>query len=206
MLGRCVVLFALAGLATAVDYELAPGGGNRLALVVEKTGLMSGKKHVFVFERYRGSVKYDPASPEQARVALTIDSASAACTDTWVSEKDREKIQKYALHDMLAAEKYPELHFRSEHVVKRGENSFELTGPLTIRGVAKPVTVMVTVENHPAPFKSAGGHAVVRMKDYGLKPPTAALGTIGTKNEMRVEFQLRPTPGVQLSKAGEDKP
>jgi hypothetical protein len=29
------------------------------------------------------------------------------------------------------------------------------------------------------------------MTDYGLKPPGAALGLIGTKNEMRVEFKLR---------------
>jgi hypothetical protein len=34
------------------------------------------------------------------------------------------------------------------------------------------------------------GTATVRMTDYGLKPPTAALGTIGTKPEMAFAFTL----------------
>ena len=40
------------------------------------------------------------------------------------------------------------------------------------------------------------GRAVVRLKDYALKPPSAALGTIGTKNEMTVEFLLLPSARV----------
>jgi hypothetical protein len=29
------------------------------------------------------------------------------------------------------------------------------------------------------------------MTDYGLKPPKAALGAIGTKDEMRLDFVLQ---------------
>jgi hypothetical protein len=31
------------------------------------------------------------------------------------------------------------------------------------------------------------------LKDYGLKPPSAALGLIGTADEMHLEFALRGT-------------
>ena len=185
----CAAGFLHAG---SVAYEIRPVQGARFALTVEKTGLMSGKKHVFVFEDYRGVLLYDPDSPEQSRVDLSIQAASAVCTDKWVSQKDLKKIQAYALDDMLAAERYPELRYSSLGAVRKSETTFEVNGMLTIRGIAKPATVTVTVSTDSGKISSLSGHAVVLLKDYGLKPPTAALGTIGTKNEMRVEFSLEP--------------
>ena len=35
------------------------------------------------------------------------------------------------------------------------------------------------------------GAATVRLTDYQLKPPSALLGAIGTKNEMTVSFTLK---------------
>lgn len=185
-------------LADSVVYELQPASGSRFALTVEKTGLLSGKKHLFLFERYQGTLVYDPDSPERSRVELTIDAASAVCKDTWVSEKDRRKIQTYALRDMLAVEKHPELRFTSAGVVRTGEKSFDVTGTLAIRGIQKPVAISITVERDLA---SVAGKAVVRLKDYGLKPPTAALGTIGTRNEMTVEFLLLPSARMRPAQA-----
>ncbi|MCC6860310.1 MAG: YceI family protein [Bryobacterales bacterium] len=190
---RCTaLLLACACLLPAAPkaYEIRPAGGSRFALQVEKTGLMSGRKHLFLFERYHGAVFYDAASPEHSRVELTVEAASAVCRDTWVSEKDLKKIQEYALHDMLAAEKYPELRFISTGVKRKDGKSFEVEGDLTIRGIARPVNISVTAEEGADGLAAVSGRAIVRMKDYGLKPPRAALGTIGTKNEMTVEFRL----------------
>ncbi len=183
-------------------YEIRPAQGARFVLTVEKTGLLSGKKHQFVFGDYQGTLHYDPGAPEHSRVDFSIRSASAVCMDKWVSQKDLKKIQAYALDDMLAAEKYPELHFSSLGVVRKGENTFEVTGTLTIRGILKPATVMVELGRDSGRITSLSGHAVVRLKDYGLKPPTAALGTIGTKNEMTVEFSLVPVAGIETPVSG----
>lgn len=189
----CVFLAATSTLvAETVTYRLQPTPQGRLALTVEKTGFLSGKKHLFLFQRYTGTLWYDVASPELSRVELRIDSGSAVCMDTWVSAKDLRKIQKYALEDMLAAERYPDLWFRSTRIMARGPGSFEVTGALTIRGIDKPVTVLVEVTSHSGKLSALAGQATVRMKDYGLKPPTAALGTIGTKNEMAVSFFVEP--------------
>ena len=185
-----------------VAYEIRPVQGARFVLMVEKTGLLSGKKHQFVFEDYKGTLHYDPDSPEHSRVDLSIRSASAVCMDKWVSQKDLKKIQAYALDDMLAAAKYPELHFSSQGAVRKGENTFEVAGMLTIRGIAKPATVMVELGRDSGKISSLSGHAVVRLKDYGLKPPTAALGMIGTKNEMTVEFSLVPVAGTETTLSG----
>jgi polyisoprenoid-binding protein YceI len=185
-----MLLFAalLAGIAT---YDLGPAPGASVTLKVDKTGLMSGKQHVFVFDRYKGTLAYDAEAPERSRVELAIASASLVCKDTWVSEKDRKKIERVALDDMLASGDHHEITFRSTSIAKTGPASFDVTGTLGIRGIEKPATVAVTVEAAGTTLTVAG-KATVRLKDYGMKPPSAALGTIGTKNEMLVEFVLRP--------------
>jgi polyisoprenoid-binding protein YceI len=186
------VLGAGALLAQPVAYDLGPVFGSRFTLTVEKTGIWSGRKHVFEFERYSGRLRFDRNAPTQSQVELAIDAASVICRDTWVDEKDRARILAFALHDMLDAERHPRLMFRSTGIVLKGEHIFEAVGILSVRGIEKPATVTVVIDDRGGEPASLTGQAIVRLKDYGLKPPKAALGAIGTKDEMTVEFRLVP--------------
>ncbi len=51
-----VILIVSAAYLWAANYRLAPEKGIYLRLLVEKTGLLRGKKHVFEFSRYCGAV------------------------------------------------------------------------------------------------------------------------------------------------------
>lgn len=185
-------------LAASVAYNIEPAAGNRLTLEVYKTGLWSGRKHTFTFERYHGSLLYDAAAPERSQVQFTVEAASMALHDTWVNEKDRAKIKQYALADLLHADRYPELAFSSTRIAASAPGRFEVHGTLTMRGIAKPVTVQVTFK----PDFAIEGSATLRMTDWGMKPPSAALGTIGTRDEMSVSFLLKPSP----NRPGIEKP
>jgi polyisoprenoid-binding protein YceI len=187
-----VLLFvsALAAAPEPTHYVIAPSTESRFALEVEKTGLMSGKKHLFLFRQYRGELLYDAKQPERSKVRLVIEAGSAELMDTWVSAKDHKKIHDYALHNMLAVEKYPEIVFVSGEITGRGGSRFIVRGMLTIRDVAKPVNLTVALDQDQQQHLVLQGRAVVNMKDYGLKPPKAVLGLIGTKEEMTVEFRL----------------
>jgi len=88
--------------AEAVPYQIRPGGSNRLELTVEKTGLLSGKKHAFTFSRFEASLAFDRERLESSTVAISIESNSILCHDTWLSAKDLRKVQDYAQNDMLA--------------------------------------------------------------------------------------------------------
>lgn len=165
---------------------IAPGGSDRIQLEVFKTGLMNGKKHVFLFTQYKGTLEYDADAPERSRIELHIQSASAQCQDTWVSDKDKKKIQEFALTDMLDAAHHPEITFRSASILPKSADVFEAHGTLTIRGAAKP-SVVTVIRKPGGVFE---GSATVKHTDYGLKPSKAALGTIGTKDEMTVSFIL----------------
>jgi hypothetical protein len=48
---------------------------------------------------------------------------------------------------------------------------------------------------------SIEGASRVRLTDFDLKPPTAALGTMGTKNEMSLRFVLTATPQSEICRS-----
>jgi polyisoprenoid-binding protein YceI len=181
--------------AQAVPYEIRPGGDtSKMELTVEKTGLLSGKKHLFVFSQYQGTVQFDREKPEASSVAFTIESNSILCKDTWVSAKDLKKVQAYALEDMLAVSKHPQITFRSTKITKSGPDKFQVEGTLQIKNIAKPVVVDAILKPGQRDSLTIDGNATIRLTDYGISPPKAALGTIGTKNEMPFHFVLPAAP------------
>jgi polyisoprenoid-binding protein YceI len=181
MLALLLLTASAAVQAEVVPYRIEPAGGKLITLEVEKTGLMRGKKHVIVFPKYGGKLLFDAAAPANSKVEVTIDSRSAEVRDTWLSEKDQKKVRDEALNNMLAASQYPEMRFASTKVTPAGGNRFEVEGTLTIRGIGKPVRLDVTFD--PATLDISASSAF-KMTSYSLKPPSAALGAIGTRDEM----------------------
>ena len=79
-------------------------------------------------------------------------------------------------------------------MISRGDKQYDVEGMLTIRGIAKPSLVSITFDQGSEGEIVVAGSGQVRLKDFGLKPPAAALGMIGTKNEMTVHFRLTARP------------
>ncbi len=177
--------------ADPLAYEILPADGARFALEVFKTRLMSGKKHLFVAQRYHGLLAYDAAAPEKSRVDITVEAASLICQDDWVKPKDLRKIQELTFAEMLAVDRYAAITFRSRSIRPQGEGKFEVEGDLTIRGISRPVLLRVTLKPETNGHLQIAGRSTVKMTDYGLRPPSAAFGMIGTKDEMVVSFDLK---------------
>jgi polyisoprenoid-binding protein YceI len=189
-----LLLAASSGWTAPVAYEIRPDDRGFLELTVEKTGLLSGKKHLFTFSRYQGKLLFDFDAPERSAITLVIMADSIFCRDTWLDAKDLRKVQDYAVKDMLAADRYPRITFRSTTIHKLDGTGYEAQGILTIRDVSRPATVAVALNAGSDAFPLIEGSSRVRLTDFGLKPPTAALGTIGTKNEMSFRFVLTGIP------------
>ncbi len=168
----------LAALLPAAD--LAPQAGDWIRLDVAKTGLLRGKKHVFLFPAYKGTV--DAAAPS---FEISLDSAKIVVEDEWLKPADRAKVLDFTLKDMLDASRHPLILYRSSRVVRTG-NEANAEGVLRIRGIERPVQVKL---------KDLGnnvyeGSSSVDMRLFNLKPPSAALGTIGTEPVMQLRFRL----------------
>lgn len=189
-------VLAFAGLASAQPkaYEIQPAEGSRFELLVYKTGFMKGKVHSFLFPRYKATLTYDAKAPERSQVRLSIETAPVQLTDTWLSAKDFQKVQEFARKDMLNAERYSSMTFDSSSVNAVAGGEFDVKGTLTIRNVSKPATIRVKLDPLPYGTLRFSGESKIKLTDYGLKPPSAALGTVGTKDEMDVKFVLVALP------------
>lgn len=87
-------------------YLIPLNGANRFELHVYKTGLYHGKFHTFLFPDYMGTIEYDSQRQDMSKIELTLVAKSIRCVDTWLSSKDVKSVQEYAIHDMLAADRF----------------------------------------------------------------------------------------------------
>jgi polyisoprenoid-binding protein YceI len=184
---------ALAIPAGAGELRIHPEG-LPLRLEVQKTGLWSGRKHQFEFPRYEGRVEFDPSHPARSRVELVVQATEFRLLDTWVSEKDRKKIEDFTRsREMLDVARYPTIEFRSTAVEPLGGDRYRMGGQLQIRGISKPIQFEVHADRDDS-GSLVEGRSLIRMSEFGLKPPSAALGLIGTKDDLSLEFRIRVSP------------
>ena len=170
-------------LLPAQTIHLTSNAQSVFTLEVKKTGLMAGKKHHLVFSQYEGTVSQQP-SPQ---IAFTVQANSLVCQDDWVKPKDKEKITRYAIDNLLEARKYPTLRYQST-AVRPNSDGYTITGNLTIKDETRPVSVKVVHQGNSGMVWT--GEATIRLTDFNLKPPTAALGAIGTEDTMLLLFRL----------------
>lgn len=88
------------------------------------------------FKEVHGTLDFDPQGPAGSSVDVVIDARKL-----WSGDKERDDHLRSA--DFLDVENHPEIRFRGNQVAVIGEVDYQVTGTLTIRGVARPVTLGV---------------------------------------------------------------
>ncbi len=68
--------------------------------------------------------------------------------------------------------------------------SAKVVGTLSIAGVEKPITMDLIATRLANGSLRATGSVPLLMTDFGVKPPTALLGTLRTKDQVVVRFEL----------------
>jgi polyisoprenoid-binding protein YceI len=123
-------------------------------------------------------------------VSVTIQAASIT-----TRQPDRDAHLRSA--DFFDVERFPTLTFVSTSIAPRGDNRYDVTGTLTIRGVSKTITLPVThlgTAKDPWGVEKAAFETSVRInrKDFGLNW-NAALETggflVGDDVDIHVEVQ-----------------
>jgi polyisoprenoid-binding protein YceI len=90
------------------------------------------------FSDFEGTIDLDELHPERSSVSVTIQAASI---DT--NEPARDAHLRSA--DFFAADEFAAVNFTSTQIVPAGDDRFDVTGDITIRGVTKRIVVPVTV-------------------------------------------------------------
>ena len=156
---------SIAGVAFLAGHLTASTGSAPLAAVVEakpaaaapaaaaaKTGAYkvdSGHssmafniKHMNVayfygrFDKISGSFDLNKAKPEASSLDVTIDADS-------ISTANDKRDGHLKSQDFFSTKEFSTLTFKSKSVKSAGENKYEVTGDLTLRGQTKPLTVTV---------------------------------------------------------------
>ena len=142
------------------------------------------------FSDFAGTIRVDEAAPENSSVSLKIDAASVDTNNT-----DRD--QHLRSDDFFAVGTYPTITFDSSRIVKKTSETFDVTGTLTIRGVAREVTLPVTslgTAKDPWGNARAGFETelTINRKDFGLAW-NAALETGGflVGDDVRISVSIQ---------------
>ena len=141
------------------------------------------------FETFEGSAFLDFQDPTKSTATVSFDIASV---NTGQAQRD----DHLRTNDFFDAPTYPKGTFTSTSVKKVDDDTYEMTGDLTLKDVTRPVTITwVHTGTARDPFGNlrAGfeGHAAVSRKDWGITY-NAALETGGVlvSDKINLEFDV----------------
>jgi polyisoprenoid-binding protein YceI len=88
------------------------------------------------FTKFSGTVTVDKDNPANNTIDATIDTTS-------FSTENEKRDNHVRSSDFLDAAKFPTIKFKSTSWKKTGDDTYDVTGDLTIKDVTKPVTLKV---------------------------------------------------------------
>jgi polyisoprenoid-binding protein YceI len=206
------VVLALLGATAAAAGEsvrwTAVADRSRLIIHVTRRGLLSGLAHDHHFDAtsWQASASHDPGAPGAVRVELVVQAGSLRDRQEALSEPDRLKVdQRAAGPETLDAARFPEIRFVADRLVPAAPPPGEqepgldgsLFGTLTLHGQQRALVAPVHAIRAGEGWRVTG---TVRFKqsEFGIEPYSGFAGTVGVRDEVEVEYELRlvPAPAV----------
>jgi polyisoprenoid-binding protein YceI len=193
-----VLALGAPGRAAGDDTYVVDAARSTVSVHVGRSGLFgfAGHEHVVIAPRLEGEILADPARLESSSVSLTFESAALQVSPRGEPPSDVPKVRARMLGpDVLDAIRFPTVSFRSARVEGRrtDEDTFDLqvTGTLTLHGIARPVALPVRVVLSSGTLR-ARGRLVVSQTDYGMKPVSVG-GLVKVKDEVSIDFTIVAT-------------
>jgi polyisoprenoid-binding protein YceI len=141
------------------------------------------------FNEFDGTGSFDAANPTATQLQLTIKAASI---DTRNADRDGH----LRSNDFFDMDTYPEISFVSTAVEQTGDDEYQVTGDLTIKGVTKPVTIEfeytgTAVDPYGNTRIGLDGKTTVNRKDWGVNWNAALeAGGVLVSEKVTLEFEV----------------
>ena len=170
---------SLSGQDRAINIER-----SAISVHVGKAGLFSAAGHEHWVNAPISSGLINDS--DRSHVEFKVDASKMVVKpDPSVDAKTQAEIQRDMQDRVLVSAKYPDITFRSSRVEKQTDGQWKVEGTLTLHGVTKPIAS--TVKRNGDAYV---GNATLRQTDFGIKPITAAGGTVKVKNELEIDFRI----------------
>lgn len=135
------------------------------------------------FDRFSGTIQFDSEAPEKSKIQAVVETSSM---NTNQSNRD----QHLRTTDYFDVEKYPKMTFESKSWKKLGDAQYEVMGDITLRGVTKPVVLIVNslgfgtgMQNTSISGWSATGK--IKRSNFGMTSGAPAVG-----DEVAIEINV----------------
>jgi polyisoprenoid-binding protein YceI len=181
------------GDSMAKRYLLDPQR-SRFTVQAFAAGVLGGFAHdpKFAIRRFVGEMRFDPESPADSSFAMTVQSSSLELTGN-AREKDRAEIQNTTMDEVLEAQRFPEISFKTGEIVtsKIADNWFraQLRGDMTLHGITRSLSIDSQLRLAERELR-LGGEFSIQFAQYNLKRVTGLGGLIKLKDELKFEFDL----------------
>ena len=136
------------------------------------------------FDEFNGTITFDPAKPDTGSAEATIKVSS-------VDTRSKKRDGHLQTEDFFLTEKFPTITFKSKAWKKTGDNTFDVTGDLTIKDVTKEIVLKTTLlgVGPGRPGKTVSGWeatAILDRRDFGI---TYGQGMVGNDVEVVLNIQ-----------------
>lgn len=198
-----IALLFTTPIAHATIYELQ-AGSSEIVIKVYKYGALKalGHNHIISSRNVTGTINWNKIKIENTSFELVIPIESLRVDDPElrkqagkdfakdVGDSARKGTRKNMMgRKVLDALKFPKIIVRSKSIKQNNTSSIDVTVELKIHGVSRTITVPVVLEQ-TAEVVNVSGEFSLLQSDYGIKPPSAAFGTIVVKDRIDIRFLL----------------
>jgi polyisoprenoid-binding protein YceI len=197
-----IIIISLAALAVSVQAQAKSrtytivASESSVWVFAAKAGLFSAlaHDHEIGVKSFTGTVVMPEAGASSGSLELDVNAQSLVVLDKKASEEDKKKISDSMHGEVLESAKHPKITFKSVSIgdVKlagEGTFSFTVNGDLTLHGVTKRIAVPVTAKITAQQLRASGKYTL-KQTDFGIKPYSAAGGTVKVKNEVVINFDI----------------
>jgi polyisoprenoid-binding protein YceI len=153
-----IALLAASFTGSSYAQKLIPTGNN-----ISFTSKQMGVNVEGSFKKFDAQIAFDPKKPDAGKIAFTIDLTSVDIGDA----STMAELKKPGWFDSA---RIAAASFSSTSIKATGAGKFDIVGTLTIKGIAKPVTVPVTLTQTglPAGQTRADGSFTIKRLDYKI--------------------------------------
>lgn len=142
-----------------------------------------------------GSITVHPLDLARSEVVLEFDSAALRVTGEGEPAEDVPEVQRVMEGErVLDVARHPRIVFRSRRVTPGGRQGqwlhLAVEGDLSLHGVTRQVVVPVRVSLSDGGL-TAEGETTLRQSDFGIRPVTAAGGTVRVKDTLKIAFTVQ---------------
>lgn len=162
--------------ASAMEWGVTP---QKSEVAFEASG--SGYKTKGIFKDYKTEIEFDPETPEEASIRVTLDMRSAS---TGAADTD----QTLQSEEFFNSGRHPTAEFTARGAKPDGGGRYILNGQLTLKGVTRPVTLPFSID-------IAEGTAAVKAEtkinrlDFGVGQETVA--GLAVDKDVKLTIDLR---------------